>query len=323
MAPLKKSVVSTFARPAITASQPLTVPHLPLGTVPFASSPHIVPVKGKPVSTEKKKLPRAFVAPAYMPPSIKPKSPPESAVPATLCQEEPLLCGPVPEDSSAADIVKSKQVAIARMRKSWLNRFYQQIAKARTDTLSGNSNFDGGTRSPSGLPGMASDFVFAPTTGPTELDVATVFVVARLHTRIQMNDWESIVKDEQVMSVTKRGGGIWKVSTRTHIHGLARQFGCPLPQKTETDTYLVIGDTGDVIGKGNEDTLRIDWKNLLSEDSRDSGKALIELLRTKDDLSYPHGIAAGWTRVAKKGEALMDEYRMAEKYVLSNVMPNR
>lgn len=170
---------------------------------------------------------------------------------------------------------------------------------------------------------MAAEFVFASTTGPEQLDIATIFVIARLHTRIQMNDWEAIVKDEQVISVTKRGSGIWKVSTRTHIQDHGRKLGPSSTTKAETETYFVVGVTGEVIGKGDDVTLRSDWQNLLSEGSNDGGKALIELLRTKDDLAYPRGIAAEWTKVAKKDGALLEEYRMAEKYVLSNVMPNR
>lgn len=209
------------------------------------------------------------------------------------------------------------------MRKSWLNRFYQEVAKGRKDTLLPDPNIGSGSRSPTGLPGMAPEFVYAATTGPEQFDVATVFVIARLHTRIQLNDWESIVQDEQVILVTRQGGGVWKVSTRTQIQHQARKFGNPTTAKAETDTYFVIGDTGEVIGKGEEDRLRLDWEHLLSEGSKDGRKPLIEMLRTKDELAYPRGIAAGWTKLAKKDSAWMEEYRMAEKYVLSNVMPNR
>lgn len=273
--------------------------------------------------TQKKKLTRNFVAPAYKPPSTRPPDQSKLADPQASCQEEPLLCGPVPETSSAQDIIKSKQEAIARMRKSWLNRFYQQVAKGRKDTLLPDPNLGSGSRSPAGLPGMAPEFVYAATTGPEQLDVAIVFVIARLHTQIQMNDWEAIVKDEQVVSVKRSGGGVCKVSTRTQPQGQARKFGYATTAKVETDSYFVIGDTGEVIGKGEEDKLRPDWQHLLAEGRKDGGKPLIGMLRTKDELAYPRGIAAVWTKLAKKDSAFMEEYRMAEKYVLSNVMPNR
>jgi hypothetical protein len=46
-------------------------------------------------------------------------------------------------------------------------------------------------------------------------------------------------------------------------------------------------------------------------------------VKTKDDIAYPHGIAAGWSKVTGSKANPLEVYRLAEKYVLSNVMPNR
>lgn len=209
-----------------------------------------------------------------------------------------------------------------RINKSWLTRFYDQLATARKDTMAQNPNL-ASSRTPIGLPGMTAEFVHSSTTGTEQLDVAVVFVMSRLYTQIGIDDWEAIVRDEPVHAATKVGGGLWKIVTRTQTREVSRRRGLPSPVKTELATYFVIGETGEIIAKGGEKALRRDWRLYLSEHSNSAEETLMNTVKTKDDIAYPHGIAAGWTKTVNRKPDLAENYRLAEKYVLSNVMPNR
>lgn len=202
-----------------------------------------------------------------------------------------------------------------------MNRFYEQLEAARKDSAALDPTTTS-SRSPIGLPGMTSDFMHSSTTGPEQLDIAVVFVIARLHTQIGLDDWDAIVKDEPVHSTTKLGGGVWRIVTRTQNRTLSKRRVASSVLKTEFATYFVIGDTGEIIAKGDETALRQDWRLYLSENSKISENNLMLCVKTKDDVAYPHGIAAGWTKSAKVPD-LLENYRLAEKYILSNVMPNR
>ncbi|GHJ89471.1 hypothetical protein NliqN6_5873 [Naganishia liquefaciens] len=322
-APVRFSVVPCLPQ-SVTASQTASqVPHLPLGTVPLAKTTKTA-VKNKSIAMQKPRNQpvKNFVAPAFVKAVIhSAQSARNSLAEISPCLEEPLLSGRALTACSTSENLKSKQNAIERIQKSWLTRFYNQLAAARKDMVARNPNL-ASSRSPAGLPGMTAEFVHSSATGPEQLDIAVVFVIGRLYSQIGMDDWEAIVKEELVFSTTNAGGGLWEIVTRTQTREVSKRRGLPSPIKTELATYFVIGETGEVLTKGDEKSLRQDWRLYLAENSISAENTLMNAVRTKDDLAYPHGIAAIWAKSTSRQTDLADSHRLAEKYVLSNVMPN-
>lgn len=326
-APVRFSVVPNLSQLAPASQDTSQVPHLPLGTALAASTSETAVTAKSTRSTAtrkpKKQQVKNFVAPAFVQPAIESTQVARNLfIETSPCREEPLLSGPAATASSITDRLRLKQDAVERIKKSWLTRFYDQLATARKDTVARNPNL-ASSRTPIGLPGMMAEFVHSCTTGTEELDVAVVFVIARLHIQIGTDDWEAIVKDELVHAARKVGGGLWMIVTRTQTREVSKRRGLPAPIKTELATYFVIGGTGEIIAKGDEKALRQDWRLYLSENSNSTEETLMNSVKTKDDIAYPHGIAAGWTKTVNRKPDLAENYRLAEKYVLSNVMPNR
>lgn len=323
--PVKGDAVIQSSTAAPTPS--CSLPRGPLGTAPLSTSEHIKIGYHKNKDSVKMGNISNFAAPT---PNSRPSSSTltRSLLPS-LSEEEPLLFRP--GNTSTSDTLSNPRSTArteltARMTKSWLSRFYQQLENARSDAMNRASNISSGSRAPAGLPGMSADFVCSATITAEQFNVAVTFVIARIHTLIQGDDWIGLVKEEDIEEVTEIGGGVWEVSTRLQvIDDAARSIGGSRTNKTRKCIYTVIGETGEVIerSEASDSALRADWRSYIAAVRNDDTIALLDYLKTKDNTSYPHGIATGWSAKAKIDEKLEKEYHMAERYVLSNVMPNR
>ncbi|KAJ9095318.1 hypothetical protein QFC21_005684 [Naganishia friedmannii] len=328
MAPILKSVIpqedAIFQSKAATSATPFSLPRIPPGTAPLSTSEHIKIGRRKNTGGLKVGNISKFTAPAPNQHSGS-STMPQTLLPS-LSDEEPLL---FKHGHTSSTIINAKSTArlelTARMKKSWLYRFHQQLANARSDAMNQSPNTSGGSRSPTGLPGMSAEFVCSATTTSEQFNVAITFVIARIHTLIQGDDWIGLIKEEDVEEVTMIGGGVWEVSTRLKVlDGVGGNIGGPSAFKTRKCIFTVIGETGEVIGRSEASgsQLRADWRSYIAAVQNDATVSLLDHLKTKDDTSYPHGIAAGWSVKAKTDPRLEEEYHMAERYVLSNVMPN-
>lgn len=330
MAPLKHSIIpadvdAIFQSSIATSATSFSLPRISSGTAALSTSEHIKIGRCKDIGDVKLGNIAKFAA------STPNQHPGSSNLPKTilpsLSYEEPLL---FTHNHSSDEVINARSTVRAeltvRMEKSWLYRFYQQIANARFDAMKQSRNASTGSRTPTGLPGMSAEFVCSAVTTSKQFDVAITFVIARIHTMIQGDDWIGLIKEEDVEDVTNVGGGIWEVSTRLRMLDIAaRNIGGPSAFKSRKFIYTVIGETGEVIARseGSDPQLRADWRSYIATVQTDATTSLLDYLKTKDDTSYPHGIAAGWSAKAKTDPKLEEEYRMARRYVLSNVMPNR
>ncbi|KAJ9111242.1 hypothetical protein QFC22_006542 [Naganishia vaughanmartiniae] len=329
MGPLKKSVIpcddTTLRSSTSSSTASFGLPRIVPGTAPLSTSEHIkINVRKNTIGVKLGNISK-FAAPALIQHPASSHS--TKILLPSLSEEEPLLfkCEWTSDTISTAKSTGARTDLTARMTKSWLYRFYQQLASARSDAMNQSPHTSSGSRSPTGLPGMSAGFVYSATTIPEQFNVAITFVIARIHTLIQGDDWIGLIKEEDVEKVTKIGGGIWEVATRLQvIDDTARNIGGPSAFKTRKCIYTVIGETGEVIAKSeaNDSRLRAEWRSYIAAIQNDATISLLDYLKTKDDTSYPHGIAAGWSVKAKRDPRLEEAYHMAERYILSNVMPN-
>jgi hypothetical protein len=158
--------------------------------------------------------------------------------------------------------------------------------------------------------------------------VAVRFLIARFHTALQsswVGEGGEGLRPLQVVSADKVGrvgSGVWSVETKG-----TRDDPRGGPGREVIRWFLVIGETGDVIASSEDGQiesfgLREDWCGYLGSgvEGGDGDAGLMGRVRTKDVEGYPGGVARVWR--GRVGEA-SEEVRVAERYVLSNVVLNR
>ncbi len=180
------------------------------------------------------------------------------------------------------------------------------------------------------------------------LDVVTRFIIARIHTSFQASQWDDIVSPLTVVGARPASSytaEIWVITTKGKREGMKNiQPKAKIRQMMSKDNdnmqcitvlHLVVGSTGDVVAtqrvlidgeaslNNSIDTfssLREDWHAMLSANANHSN--LFSCIKTKNDPDYPHGISKTWSkRAIESGEK--EEIRVAERYVLSNVLLSR
>lgn len=266
-------------------------------------------------------------------------------VPAPLVQE-----GRSAEKPLRMSDGMGKAVRLDIIKTSFLERLYRanKLASGRSITASSLA-----------FSGISHRLLFQDLSSAA-FNVVLRWVIGRIHTCLQLGNWDDPVALDPVAAVEELGGGLWVLSTEPEsstepassmnqkpcMKGVKRTLIACTQSKTSeildlpSKTYLVIGETGDVVAirKGslqrsdqasvlNGFKLRNDWKAYIKSQSTlasmsSTQDGLDSQVQTKNMQNFPHGISRAW-RDRISDECSRNELEIAKRYVLSNVVLNR